>query len=90
MDTTQPELSCKVRMDDTQGYPILQTDPIGGTYSVETEIAVSVRSLARRYLCGKRYQEFQEEELIDLITDRSKIKQDLRYFSLSFTPHETI
>lgn len=62
-----------------QGYPILQTDPMIKMYSVGVEMATSVRSLARRYLCTTKCHRFTEEELADIIAERSRIKQEFKY-----------
>lgn len=43
-------------------------------------MSTSVRLLARGYLCDKtKYHKFTEEELADMIAERSKIKQELKY-----------
>lgn len=62
-----------------QGYPILQTDPIVKAYSVGVDMATLVRLLARRYLCDtRRCHKFTEEELASIITERSRVKQELK------------
>lgn len=67
-----------------QGYPILQTDPMIKAYSVGVGMATSVRLLARRYLCdATKCHKFTEEELADIIAERSKIKQELKYIYLN-------
>lgn len=72
-----------------QGYPILQTDPLIKMYSVGVEMATSVRALARRYLCSTtKCHRFTEEELTEIITERSRIKQEFKYVRL--TPYSKL
>jgi len=92
LDTTLPLIGAKVRLDDIVGYQTLQTDPVATLWSIETNISICVRSLARIHLNDRAttlsispLNAIRDEEIIGAVADRRNIKDRLRYFPLPGT-----
>lgn len=85
-DTTQPMISAKNRIDDIMGYKTLQTDPVAILQSLETDISVCVRVLARSYL-GQRIEgissrplkDVSEKEILSIVAEKPQDSNERRY-----------
>lgn len=78
MDSTQPPPSAKARADDLQGHTALYEAPRDRLYTVDTDMATTVRYLAKRHLYGARYTALGDSQLVELITQRGRNRQALQ------------
>lgn len=77
MDSTQPPPSAKARADDLLGHTPLHEHALDRLYTVGTDVATTVRYLAKRHLYGSKHTALSDDQLVDLITQRERRKQEL-------------